>query len=136
MEAVISGWVAGYAMAILSTIAITFLAVKADLAAVTRWFPDMKPVLIAVPASIGTFMLWTIAGLGLGALYNLLDLESQAGFLGAPSGPFVAGLAVVAIMPLPFLVLVLRKYWWLWAAMSASFTALFGWLMPLMAQRW
>ena len=136
MEAVIAGWVAGYAMSMLSTLAIVFLAVKSDLGAVGRWFPDTKPMFIALPASMGTVLIWTIIGLVIGSLYDVLELRDQANFLGGPSGPLLAGLGVMAVLPLPFLLLVLRRYWWLWCGLSASFVGLFGWLMPLSAERW
>ena len=135
MAAVISGCIAGYAMAILTTFALTFLAVKSpDLGAMRRWFPEMNPLLIAVPASILTHLMWTMAGLGLASAYELLDLGSKNPALGAPSGPFLIGMAAIAFMPLPFLLLILQRFWYVWLFMSLSFIGLFGWLMPIMAR--
>ena len=135
MAAVIAGWIAGYAMAILTTFALTFLAVKSpDLGAMKRWFPEMNPLLIAIPASILTTLTWTMAGLGFASAYELLDLGTKNAALGAPSGPFLIGIAAIGLMPLPFLLLVLRRFWYIWLVMSLSFIGIFGWFMPIMAR--
>ena len=136
MEAVIAGWTAGYAMSILSTAALVFLFVKMpDMGAVRRWFPDMSPTLLAVPASIGTMFAWTMAGIVIASVYDVLELRNQSSFLGAPSAPFLIAMGALGLMPLPVLLLVARRYWWLWCGMSFVFVGLFGWFMPIAAER-
>jgi len=44
----------------------------------------------------------------------------------------MVALALFAVFPL---VVLARRYWWLWALLSASFAALFGWLLPVLATR-
>ena len=53
--------------------------------------------------------------------------------MGSPSLPWLLGMLALAAMPLPFLVLVWRRHWWLFSAMSGAFLGLFGWLMPVLA---
>lgn len=137
MAALIAGWVAGYAMALVATAALTFLATR-DRAAgfVSRWISEEVPVaLLAVPASMGSMVGWTFVGLVAGAVYEAGGLEDQPDGLGSPSWPFslvMVALALFAVFPL---VVLARRYWWLWALLSASFAALFGWLLPVLATR-
>lgn len=137
MDAVIAGWMAGYVMALLSTAALTYLAVRAaDLGAIGRWLGEgASPALLAVPASLGTAMFWTFAGLLIGVAYDVGGMEDEPGVLGAPSAAFVVGMAAVAVLPLPVLLLLWPRRWWLWGSMSAAFLGLFGWLTPILAER-
>jgi hypothetical protein len=132
-----AGWIIGYAMSLLSTFALSYLLAKVnDGAALKRWFGEgASTMLVAIPISIGTFFLWTMIGLVIGSVYELGEMGQQPNLLGSPSGSFLAGVTVVAVMPLPVLILLGRRFWWLWIGMSASFVGLFGWLMPLMAER-
>lgn len=137
VEAVIAGWVAGYSMAILTTIALTLVAVRGNgLAGFRTLIPEgVSPVLVAVPVSIGAFVVWTLAGLGLATFYELADLGDQSDALGSPSAPFLIIAAALAVIPLPLMVLLWRRNWWIWCSMSAAFLGLFGWAMPLLAER-
>ncbi|MBA4180283.1 MAG: hypothetical protein C0506_06810 [Anaerolinea sp.] len=137
MNAVIGGWIAGYAMGLASTAALTFLATRMrDAAFVERWVArDVPGVLLAVPLFTGAALSWTMIGLLLGGLYEAGSFASKPGILGAPSWAFLLLVSALAWLPLPILVMVGRRYWWLWAAMSACFVGLFGWLMPLLAER-
>ncbi|MFN0146950.1 MAG: hypothetical protein ACKVT1_10585 [Dehalococcoidia bacterium] len=136
MAALIAGWVAGYAMALLSTAALTYVFTRRRFAVAQRWLGEgTNPALIAVPVSIGTFVAWTMAGLVIAVIYEEAGLASQPGLFGSPSAPFLAGVSVIAIMPLPLLTLLWRDQWWLWTGMSAAFLGLFGWLMPLLAEQ-
>lgn len=137
MAAVMAGWAAGYAMAILSTAAFTHLLVKAkDPGIVGRWLGEGSPtLLVAVPASIGTVLAWTMIGLALGSMYEVTDAGAQMNALGSPSAPFLIGVAAIALIPVPMLALFWRRHWWLWCGMSGAFLGLFGWLMPILAER-
>ncbi len=135
MEAVIAGWLLGYAMAIASTAALTFLVTRQrDASILSRWFsPDVPGALLAVPISIGTTLGWTMIGLVLGSLYEVGDFEGRRDILGSPSGVFTLIILALAWFPLPPLVIFFRRYWWVWLAMSLLFVVLFGWAMPLLA---
>jgi hypothetical protein len=138
VDALIAGWVAGYTMAILSTLALTYLAFAwgGTGRGVRRWWPgDVSPLLIAVPASLGTTVAWTMVGLALASFYRVAGLGSGPGFLGAPSAAFLAAVAGLGATPLPILWLLWPRHWWVWCGMSAAFVLLFGWSMPLLAGR-
>ncbi len=137
MEALIAGWLAGYVMAMASTVALTFLAIRTrESSLMNHWVDsEVSTVLLAVPIFMGTVLGWTMAGLVLGAIYDLGDLGSRADVLGSPSGPFLLIIAALAWLPLPPLLIFWRRYWWLWCGMSGAFLGLFGWLMPLLAER-
>lgn len=137
MEAVVAGWVAGYAMGMLSTVALTFLAVRSrESSLVRRWVDsEVSGALLAVPIFLAAVIVWTMVGLILGAAYEVGNLEARGDFLGSPSWPFLLVVGALAWLPLPPLLLFWRRYWWLWCGMSAAFLGLFGWFMPLVAGR-
>ena len=95
----------------------------------------MPRPLLVVPIFPLVALLWTIAGLVLASIYELGDLGAKPDGLGSPSWPFTLIVAALAILPLPPLVVFARRYWWLWCGMSALFLGLFGWVMPLLAER-
>ena len=137
MNAVIAGWVAGYAMGVVSTVALTFLATRMrDASVIERWVArDVSGVLLAVPLFTGTVIGWTIAGLLFGSLYEVGGFESKPGALGAPSWAFLLLVTALGWLPLPALFLVAKRYLWLWGMLAGCFVGLFGWLMPLLAER-
>ncbi len=137
MSAVLAGWVAGYAMATATTIALVFLVMRVSR---TGWLDrliaaEVPIVLLAVPVSIGATLVWTLIGLILGSLYVVGGFDAKAAALGSPSWQFTLVVGTLALLPLPPLVVFLRRYWWLWTAMSLLFAGLFGWMMPLLAER-
>ncbi len=125
----------GYAMAILSTFALTYLCIQPSLLKGIQKYLDVPGMLLAIPFSIGTGVVWTMTGMLLGSFYELGGFDEKPGALGAPSWAFVLILGAVAWLPLPILFLFSRRFWWLWAGMSVSFLGLFGWLMPVLAER-
>lgn len=137
MNAVLGGWIAGYTMGVASTIALTFLVSRMrDASFIERWVArDVPGVLLAVPLFTGAAIGWTIIGLVLGSFYEVAGFDEMPGVLGAPSWAFLLMMFALGWLPLPLLYLVRRRYLWLWASMSACFVALFGWLMPLLAER-
>jgi hypothetical protein len=97
-----------------------------------RWVArDVPRPLLAVPIFLGTTVLWTMAGLLFATVYIIGDFGSDAGSMGA----FASMVVVLAVLPCPLLVMLMRRYWWLWAGMSALFAALFAGMMPLLASR-
>ena len=57
------------------------------------------------------------------------------GAWGGGSGKWMTIMVTLAVLPLPPLMLIGGRFWWLWLTMSVSFAGLFGWLMPLAAER-
>lgn len=137
MAALVAGWFVGYIMALLSTIALVVLLSRARTAAwLERWVArDVPGVALAVPVFTGTVVGWTMVGLVLGALFSVLDAGDGPSGPGTASLPFSIGMLGLAWLPVPPLVLLWRRYAWLWCGMAASFAALFGWLLPYLATR-
>ena len=135
MEAVITGWLAGYTMGIASTIAFTILAIRSRAGRFTeRWIAEEVPgVLLGVLIFMGASVGWTAIGLVLGSAYEVSDAKSGRDGLGSPSVVWTIVILGLAWVPLPPLVMLSRKFWWLWASMCATFAALFGWAMPILA---
>jgi hypothetical protein len=124
-------------MAIATTFALVFLFTRVSR---TGWLDrmiaeDVPVALLAVPVSIGAMLVWTMVGLALGLLWVAGGFESKPSGLGSESWQFAFIVVAAALLPLPPLVLFLRRYWWLWAAMSMLFAGLFGWAMPALAGR-
>ncbi len=122
-------------MAILSTFALTYLAIQPGPQKAIQKYLDVPGMLLAVPISIGTGVLWTMAGMLFGAAYKIGEFEDRPGALGAPSWVWLLMIVSLAWLPVPILVLFSRRFWWLWLGMSLSFVGLFGWLMPVLAER-
>lgn len=137
MAAVMAGWAAGYAMSLVVTIALTYIAFQVRTTGVFDRFldPEVPSAMFAVPISIGTLIIWTMIGLMIGSAYELGNLREQPAMLGSPSGPFAVAMVIIAFLPIPPLLVLFRRWWWLWLTQSVSFALLFGWLMPLLAER-
>lgn len=137
MEAVIAGWVAGYAMAIITTAALTcVLARLRDPAILDRFVaPEVPRVLLAVPISIGMVVGWTLLGVALGIIFAVAGLDQTRSGLGSPALGFTVAMVALAAAPAMVLVVVWPRFWWIWAGLGVSFAATFGWLMPLLAAR-
>lgn len=134
---IIGGWIAGYAMALVTTIALTYLVMQVrEAPLLQRWVSGEVPgVLLAVPVSLGSMIGWTLVGIIIGAVYRVGNLDGQPGGLGSPSFPFTLAMVILALFPLAPLLVLAPRFWWVWAGLSASFAGLFGWLMPLLAAR-
>jgi hypothetical protein len=124
----------GYVMAILSTLALTYLGTQPEIHRFIQKYLDIPGLLLAVPFSIGSGFMWTLVGLCLGSVYVLGSFDQKAGALLAPSWAFLLLMAAIAWLPLPVLWLFGRRYWWIWGGMSLIFVVLFGWVMPLLAE--
>jgi hypothetical protein len=137
MRTVFAGWAAGYAMSIVTTISLTIILARIrDTSRIESIIAREVPAaLLAVPVFIGTTLVWTLAGLILGALFRVGGFEDQQATLGAPGGPWLMIVIALGALPLPPLLLLLTRYWRLWLANALAFVALFGWVMPLLATR-
>jgi hypothetical protein len=137
VETVIAGSAAGYAMALLTTAALTFLVVTAgEHGFARRWLETETPgSFSAVPISIAMFVLWPIIGLVVAGVFELGNFSQGTGFAGAPNIGFAVGIGALGWLPVPFLSLFWGRHWWLWCVLAASFTLLFGWMVPLLAGR-
>jgi hypothetical protein len=133
VEAVIAGWAAGYAMAIASTLALTFLAWRAQGA---PWLERMvaqevNPALLAVPILLGASIGWTMVGLLAGSAYRLAGLDEG----GWPGSGFYVVLVLAVAFPLLPLLFFWPRWWWMWAGLAGVFLGAFGGLMPALASQ-
>ena len=141
MNAVIGGWVAGYAMAIA-------LNVRADVPAAFQPGPAAvrpdadRPRSSRTPPRrarfIGTGVIWTMIGLVLGSVYVLGGFADKPGALGsAELARSRSSWASLALLPVPVLVSSGRGRLLVDVARACrlAFAGLFGWLMPLLAER-
>ncbi len=137
MAALIAGWLAGAVIAMLTTASAAGLALRArDAALVERWIAREVPAtLLAVPIFAGAVVLWTLIGLGAGAIYEVADLAARPDGLGSPSAAFTIAAAALGAAPALLLGILWPRLWWLWSAHAAAFAGLFGWMLPHLAGR-
>lgn len=137
MEAVIGGWVAGYVMAMVSTVALTAIVIRMrDVAAIERVIArDVPGMMLAVPISIGTTVIWTFVGVSLGILFEVANLADSGGGFGSPSLSFTSVIVIVAAAAAILPAMLWTSRWWLWVTLGVAFALSFGWLMPWLATR-
>ena len=136
MAEVFAGFVVGYAFALVFTgvTAVMVIDARSNVPYLAKAIaPNISAVQLAVPISILAFLLWTLVGLVLGALYRAARLNLEGGGLGSPNWPYTAGVALATA-------LVLAVVWYAWrrvtlpvALTAVAFAAMFGWGMPHLA---
>jgi hypothetical protein len=132
---VFAGFVAGYGLALITTpiLAWMMFRVRASSELLTRMFPREAPLVAVAMLLHGmlTFAL-TLLGLILGlVLLAMKDADGGLGSLNWPFTLFVAALTLAGVAPVfaifwPFRVAI--------AAYTVLFVAVFGWLMPYLAE--
>ncbi len=137
MGAVIAGWAAGHAMAIVTTVAAIYLLTQASPKILDRLVdPEVSRALLGVPVFIGAKLAWTIVGLAIGSIYEVGGFSGGKGMLFAPSIGFAGAMVAVGLMPVGILAALWSRFWWLWLLLAISFAAAFGWGMPVLAAQW
>ena len=130
MRAVMAGWSAGYLLAVLSTIVLTYLVFKDKTGEVIgRWLdPEVSKALVTVPLLLGTTIALTEVGVVLGIIYEVAHFSQHfwAWFM---------LMFAVSWIHLPPMVMFFRSHWKLWVFMSLSFLLLFADFMPYLASR-
>lgn len=136
MAEVFAGFVVGYAFALVFTgvTAVMVIDARSNVPYLAKAIaPNISAVQLAVPISILAFLLWTLVGLMLGALYRAARLNLEGGGLGSPNWPYTLGVALATA-------LVLAVVWYAWrrvtlpvALVAVAFAAMFGWGMPHLA---
>jgi hypothetical protein len=135
MAEVFAGFLAGYALAVVSTplLSVLLLRLRAESPALERVLPvGVSAVGASVLLHGALTMVWTALGLVLGM--TLLAMEGAGGALGSLNGPFtlfVAGLFLALGAPLFALLVPLRR---LIALTLVAAVLVFGWLMPYLAE--
>jgi hypothetical protein len=135
MAEVFAGFLAGYALAVVSTplLSVLLLRLRAESPALERVLPvGVSAVGVSVLLHGALTMVWTALGLVLGM--TLLAMAGAGGALGSLNGPFtlfVAGLFLALGAPLFALLVPLRR---LIALTLVAAVLVFGWLMPYLAE--
>jgi hypothetical protein len=131
---VFAGFVAGYGLALLTTPMLAYLLfrVRAGSELLLRIFPTEAPM-VAVAMLIHGALTFTLTALGIVLGLVLLAMKDADGALGSENWPFtlfVAAMTLAGVAPLFALLRPLRRGI---AAYSLLFVAIFGWLMPYLA---
>jgi hypothetical protein len=131
MEAVMGGWVAGYVMAMATTVLLTYLAWHSrDSDFMERLVArEVNSALLTVPIFTFAALGWTMFGVVAGSAYRLAGLDEG----GWPGSGFYTLVGFGAVAPLVPLLLLLPRLWWVWLGMCALFAVSFGVLMPALA---
>ncbi|UCH87271.1 MAG: hypothetical protein JSU97_02450 [Dehalococcoidia bacterium] len=137
MEEVFAGFVTGYGMALIFTGLAALMLVEARsrvpfLAKAIA--PNISAIALTVPISLIAFLLWTAIGMLLGLFYRYTLEEAPVGGLGSPNLLYTVLIIIFGGLTLTTVVAAFRRLPWQVAAMGLSFIALFGWVLPRLAQ--
>jgi hypothetical protein len=137
MEAAFAGFVTGYGMALIFTglVALMIVQARSRIPFLAKAIaPNISAVALTVPISLIAFLLWTAIGMLLGLLYRYTLEEAPGGGLGSPNILYTVLIISFGGLTLIVLVAAFRRLPWQVAAMGLSFIALFGWVLPRLAQ--
>lgn len=137
MEEVFAGFVSGYIMALIFSGLAALMIVQARSRIpylVKAIAANISVVSLAIPLSLIAFLLWTAIGMLLGLLYRYTLQEAPGGGLGSPNLLYTVLIISFAGLSLTAIVGAFRRLPWQVAVMGLSFIALFGWLLPRLAQ--
>lgn len=137
MEEVFAGFVTGYIMALIFTglAALMLVEARSRLPYLAKAIAaNISAVALTVPISLIAFLLWTAIGMFLGLLYRYTLEEAPGGGLGSPNLLYTVLIISFGGLTLTAVVAAFRRLPWQVAAMGLSFIALFGWVLPRLAQ--
>jgi hypothetical protein len=137
MEEVFAGFVTGYGMALIFTglAALMLVEARSRIPFLAKAIaPNISAVALTVPISLIAFLLWTAIGMLLGLLYRYTLEEAPGGGLGSPNLLYTVLIISFGGLTLTAIVAAFRRLPWQVAAMGLSFIALFGWVLPRLAQ--
>ncbi len=137
MEEVFAGFVSGYIMALIFTglAALMLVEARSRLPYLAKAIAaNISAVALTVPISLIAFLLWTAIGMFLGLLYRYTLEEAPGGGLGSPNLLYTVLIISFGGLTLTAVVAAFRRLPWQVAAMGLSFIALFGWVLPRLAQ--
>ena len=137
MGELFAGSLTGYAMALVFTGAAARLVVAARsrFTFLSRAIaPNLGAVMLAVPISILSFLVWTLVGILLGLIYRAAVQAVSWEGLGSPNWPFTLGILIVGLLFPAVVFYGWRAVRWEVAVITASFVGLFGWALPHAAE--
>ncbi|MCY3880952.1 MAG: hypothetical protein F4152_07570 [Dehalococcoidia bacterium] len=137
MEALVAGAIAGYVMAMLTSVAVAYVVFGArDAEVVERWIArDVSGPILFIPILTGSVLAWVFVGLVAAIIYEVADLGAQPDGLGSPSAAFTIVAVVFSLAPALLLGILWPRLWWMWVGLALPCLALFGWLLPHLAGR-
>jgi hypothetical protein len=137
MEEAFAGFVTGYCMALIFTglAALMLVEARSRIPFLAKAIaPNISAIALTVPISLVAFLLWTAIGMFLGLLYRYTLEEAPGGGLGSPNLLYTVLIISFGGLTLTAIVAAFRRLPWQVAAMGLSFIALFGWVLPRLAQ--
>jgi len=137
MEEVFAGFITGYIMALIFTglAALMLVEARSRLPYLAKAIAaNISAVALTVPISLIAFLLWTAIGMFLGLLYRYTLEEAPGGGLGSPNLLYTVLIISFGGLTMTAVVAAFRRLPWQVAAMGLSFIALFGWVLPRLAQ--
>ena len=134
MAEVFAGFIAGYALALLTTplLAYVMFRVRASSDLLMRLFPREAP-LVATAMIVHGALTFTMTALGLVLGLVLLAMKDAGGALGSRNWPFTLFVAAMALAGVAPIYALLRPFRRAILAYSILFVAIYGWLMPYIA---
>ena len=137
MEEVFAGFVSGYIMGLIFTglVALMIVQARSRIPYLAKAIaPNISAVALTVPISLIAFLVWTAIGMLVGLLYRYTLEEAPGGGLGSPNLLYTLLIISFAGLSLTGAVAAFRRLPWQLAVMGLSFVALFGWILPRLAQ--
>jgi hypothetical protein len=134
---VFSGFVMGYAFALLFTAVAAVMVVEARsrVPYLSKAIaPNINAVQLAVPISILAFLVWTMVGLLLGLIYRAARLHLAGGGLGSPNWPFTLAILMVSLAFVAIVYYAWRRVPWPVILTALAFAGMFAWGMPHLAE--
>lgn len=134
MSQVFAGFVAGYGLALLTTPVLAFVMfrLRANSELLMRLFPREAPM-VAVALLLHGALTFALTGIGLVLGLVLLAMEDADGALGSLNWPFSLFVAAMTLAGVAPVFALLRPFRRVIAAYAVLVVAVFGWLMPYLA---
>lgn len=134
MSQVFAGFVAGYGLALLTTplLAYMMFRVRSNSELLLRLFPREAPM-VAIAMLLHGALTFALTGLGLVLGLVLLAMKDADGALGSLNWPFTLFVAAMALAGFAPLIALLRPFRRALLAYAVVFVAVYGWLMPYLA---
>lgn len=137
MAEVFSGFVVGYAFALLFTAvaAVMVIEVRSRVPYLTKAIAsNISAVQLAVPISLVAFLVWTMVGLLLGLTYRAARLNLAGGGLGSPNWPFTLAVLMATVVFLTVVYYAWRRLPRRVLLTAFAFAGMFAWGMPHLAE--
>jgi hypothetical protein len=134
---VFSGFVVGYAFALLFTAmaAVMVIEARSRVPYLSKAIAsNISAVQLAVPISLVAFLVWTMVGLLLGLTYRAARLNLAGGGLGSPNWPFTLAVLMATVVFLALVYYAWRRLPWRVLLTSFAFAGMFAWGMPHLAE--